>query len=237
MAGVLGCTTTNAFVPPGGGGGVWGLKAGVLGSTTTNAFVPPGGCCGGGRDVMVGPAGSITTNAFVPPGEGGLVAGASGSRTTNAFVPPCGDGDGEYGLVTGTSGSRTTNAFVPPCRDGVWVCAETAPAAKSQPRARLIAVRAHRVGTRRIVRRFLRDENVMRVTLLHRRAGDREEPALGPQLFDRPRAAVAHAGLEAAHELIDKRRQMPLVRHSAFDSLGHELAGGRGRLAVAIAGA
>ncbi len=36
-------------------------------------------------------------------------------------------------------------------------------------------------------------------------------------------AAVPHRLTEAADELVDDRRQRPLVRDPAFDSLGHEL--------------
>src|SRR5688572_25609197 len=68
-----------------------------------------------------------------------------------------------------------------------FVCAERAPAPTSQPAARLIAIHAHRIGARRVIGSFLRDKNVMRVTLLHRGARDHDEAALGPQLFDRPR--------------------------------------------------
>ena len=43
------------------------------------------------------------------------------------------------------------------------------------------------------------------------------------QLVDGRAAAVAHRRAQAAHQLVDHRRQRALVRHAALDAFGHEL--------------
>src|SRR4051812_42294836 len=78
-----------------------------------------------------------------------------------------------------------------------------------------------------IIRRFLGDDDVVRVTLEDRGAGDLDEAGLGAELLDGPGAAVAHAGAEAADELEDEVGQGSLVGDAALDPLGDELLGGQ----------
>src|SRR5712691_4803948 len=73
-----------------------------------------------------------------------------------------------------------------------------------------------------IVRRVLRDRDVVRMALAQTGAGDPDE-ARGLQRLDRLRAAVAHRLAQAADELVDDRLDRPLVRDAALDSLRHEL--------------
>ena len=69
---------------------------------------------------------------------------------------------------------------------------------------------------------FLRDHHVMRVALAQARAGDPHEAGSRLQCrSSRRRSSPSPA--QAADELVDDRRQRPLVRHAAFDALGHEL--------------
>src|SRR5437016_13959199 len=74
-----------------------------------------------------------------------------------------------------------------------------------------------------VVGSFLRDGEVVRVALAEPCLGDADEAGLGTQLFDGGDAAVAHAGPETAHELIDHVRDLPLVGNARLDSFGHEL--------------
>src|SRR6185369_15958883 len=52
------------------------------------------------------------------------------------------------------------------------------------------------------------------------------------QVVERPRADVAHAGAEAADELLDDEGERALVGHAALDALGHELHAELGALLV-----
>src|SRR5688572_8818636 len=76
----------------------------------------------------------------------------------------------------------------------------------------------------RVVRALARDRDVVRVALGHARAADAAEPGLLSQRFDVLRPAVAHAGAQAAHELVDEIAERPAVRHAAFHAFGDELA-------------
>ena len=62
-----------------------------------------------------------------------------------------------------------------------------------------------------VVRRVLRDRDVVRMALAQAGAGDADEARLLHRL-DRRRAAVAHRLPQAADELVDDRRERPLVR-------------------------
>ena len=87
----------------------------------------------------------------------------------------------------------------------------------------------------RVIRRFLGDRNIMRVALGHAGGGDAAEPGIPPEAVDVLGPAVAHAGPEAADELINEVGQRPSVRHAALDALGHELLRLlHARLAVAV---
>src|SRR3954447_23476451 len=76
---------------------------------------------------------------------------------------------------------------------GCWAKAPPALRTRLRPR-RLAAVRASVVAARAVVGRFLRNDDVMRMTLLHRRAAHHDEAAAGAQVLDIPAAAIAHAG-------------------------------------------
>src|SRR6185295_17774481 len=99
--------------------------------------------------------------------------------------------------------------------------APAAPASRATPareaKARVRSLKA-------VVRRFLGDDDVVDVALLQAGGGDAHEARAGLQLADAPGAAVAHARPQAAHELLDHRRQRPLVGDHALDAFGHELA-------------
>src|SRR5262249_56442082 len=84
---------------------------------------------------------------------------------------------------------------------------------------RSAAVRAGVVGAGTVVGRFLRNSDVMRMTLLHRRRAHLDEARLGAQLLDVPGPTIPHAGPKPADELVDERRQVALVRHAALDAL------------------
>src|ERR687898_2897972 len=73
-----------------------------------------------------------------------------------------------------------------------------------------------------VVRRFLRDRDVVRVALAETRTGDPDEAGVELQRLDRRRAGVAHRLPEAADELVQDLLHRPLVRHTALDPLGHE---------------
>src|SRR5262249_4790156 len=87
---------------------------------------------------------------------------------------------------------------------------------------RLHAVRTARLGTRTVIRRFLRNSDVMGMTLLHRRRTHHDEAAARAQFLDVPCTAVTHAGPQSTHELVDERRQRPLVGHPSLDAFGHQ---------------
>src|SRR6478672_410485 len=70
-----------------------------------------------------------------------------------------------------------------------------------------------------IVRCLLRDRHVVRMALAQARGGDADE--LGAlHLVDRRRAAIAHRLAQPADQLVQDRRDRPLVGNAPFDSLG-----------------
>src|SRR5207247_6241656 len=73
-----------------------------------------------------------------------------------------------------------------------------------------------------IVRRLLRDRHIVRVRLAESRGRDAHELRV-VHLLDRRRAAVAHRLPKSTDELVDDRRERPLVRNASLDALGHEL--------------
>src|SRR5205085_9060104 len=73
-----------------------------------------------------------------------------------------------------------------------------------------------------VIRCVLRDRDVVRVRFAQARAGDPDEACLLERVH-RLRAAVAHRLAQAAHKLMDDRRDGPLVRDTTLDSLGNEL--------------
>src|SRR5919197_2108041 len=73
-----------------------------------------------------------------------------------------------------------------------------------------------------VIRRLLRDRDVVRMALAQASARDADEARV-LELLDRGRAAVAHRLPEAADELVEDAAQRPLVGHLPLDSLGDEL--------------
>src|SRR5665811_1606485 len=67
------------------------------------------------------------------------------------------------------------------------------------------------VSARTIVRSFLGDGDVVRVTLLQAGGGHLHELGVGAELINRTGSGVAHRGPESADELIDQLRDGALV--------------------------
>src|SRR5690242_5113509 len=95
---------------------------------------------------------------------------------------------------------------------GRGVCAAADPTSPPS-RARLIAVRTAIIG-RRVIRSFLRNEDVMRMTLLHRRGADLNESSARPQFLNRSGPAVTHAGSQSTDHLLHEWTEQTLVGHS-----------------------
>src|SRR5262249_38842213 len=72
-----------------------------------------------------------------------------------------------------------------------------------------------------VIRRVLRDRDVVRVRLAQPRPGDADEARVLHRV-DRLGAAVAHGLAQAADDLVDDALEPALVRHSALDTLRHE---------------
>src|SRR6187549_588099 len=114
-------------------------------------------------------------------------------------------------------------------------CAYCAPKSTIRtPRGSFFCVLAIASVAVEVVGRFLGDRDVVRVALLHARAGDAQEARALGHLGDGARADVAHAGAHATAELVDERPELALVGHHALDALGHELVG-LGHVALAVA--
>src|SRR6476661_10502470 len=73
-----------------------------------------------------------------------------------------------------------------------------------------------------IVRCLLRDRHVVRMTLAQARGGDADE-LRALHLLDRRRAAIAHCLTQPADQLMQDRRDRPLVGNAPFDALRDEL--------------
>src|SRR5690606_38900863 len=68
----------------------------------------------------------------------------------------------------------------------------------------------------------------------HAGAGDAYELRLALELLDGRAPAVAHAGAQAAHQLVDHRRDRALVGDAALDALGHQLVGAFARRRIQL---
>src|SRR5688572_33415357 len=89
-----------------------------------------------------------------------------------------------------------------------------------------------------VIRRLLRNRDVVRVAFRHAGGGNSAEAGLRAQLVDVPRPAVAHAGPQPADELVDEVAERPAVRHAAFDAFGNQFTTVANRaLPVTVAGA
>src|SRR5216684_6868920 len=86
-----------------------------------------------------------------------------------------------------------------------------------------------------VVRRFLRDENVVDVAFPLARLAHADEFRSPAQFHETRGPHVAHSGLHSANQLLDIRSKRSAMRYAALDSFGHELALGNFLLAVAIA--
>src|SRR5260370_27382294 len=116
-------------------------------------------------------------------------------------------------------------------------CAQAAVPANIKLRAhRLTAVRAGILGPRAVVGRFLRNDDVMGMTLLYRCPADENEAGACLQFLQVFRSAIAHSRPEAAYKLIHEWRQVAFERNPAFDSFRHEL-NATAVLTVAVVGA
>src|SRR5690606_7956119 len=74
-----------------------------------------------------------------------------------------------------------------------------------------------------VIRRFLRDRDVVDVALAPAGARDPDEPRLRAQLGDVAAAGIAHRRAKPADQLVDDRDDAALVRHAALDALRDEL--------------
>src|SRR5690606_40302497 len=81
----------------------------------------------------------------------------------------------------------------------------------------------HPLSPHGVVRRLLRDRDVVGVALAEAGGGDADELRPLLERLDGLAAAVAHRGAEAADHLVDDLVEAALVGHAALDPLGHEL--------------
>src|SRR5258706_11739937 len=89
-----------------------------------------------------------------------------------------------------------------------------------------------------VIRRLLRDRDIVRVALGHARRAHPAEPRVGLQLVDVFRAAISHSGSQSADHLIHEIAQRPAIRNAAFHTFGYQLAALLDAgLAVPVAGA
>ena len=86
-----------------------------------------------------------------------------------------------------------------------------------------------------IVGGFLGDGDIVGVAFDKARAGDADELGLFVQFGDGGAAGVAHAALDAAHQLVDVIRQRAPVGHAALHALRHQLFVALLEVAVAAA--
>src|SRR5687767_10002295 len=63
-------------------------------------------------------------------------------------------------------------------------CADANPASQKHRTSRLARIGPGNLGARAVVRRFLRNGNVMRMALLHRRGAHHDKAGARPQLLD-----------------------------------------------------
>src|SRR5678816_804979 len=90
---------------------------------------------------------------------------------------------------------------------------------------------------RAIVRRFLGNDDVVHMAFTESRDRLADERRVLLKIGDRLAAAVAHTGLHPSDELIDDRRQWPLVRHASFNTLRNELLRSPAALTIPVAAA
>src|SRR5690606_23308320 len=89
-----------------------------------------------------------------------------------------------------------------------------------------------------VIRRFLRDADVMHVAFADAGGGDADELGFGAHFFHVAATGEAHAGAQAADQLEDDGGHRAFVGHAAFDAFGHQFGGaGFDVLEVSVAGA
>src|SRR6476620_9464089 len=81
---------------------------------------------------------------------------------------------------------------------------------------------------RSVVRRFLRDRDVVHVAFAHAGRSDPHQLRVALKRRDVRRSAIAHAGAQAADELMNHRGDRALVLHAALDPLRHQLVAAAG---------
>jgi hypothetical protein len=79
-----------------------------------------------------------------------------------------------------------------------------------------------------VVRRFMRDRDIMRMVLPHRRGADEDETSISSQFgascsIDRPCTQISHPRSQPADQLVDVIAERTAERHSAFDAFGDNL--------------
>src|SRR5919108_3060717 len=77
----------------------------------------------------------------------------------------------------------------------------------------------HRPLFHTIVRRFLRDDDIVDVALAQSRRRDANEPALFLELFQRARAHITHSAAQPAHKLVGQPAQRSFIRDASFHPL------------------
>src|SRR5690606_23710287 len=86
-----------------------------------------------------------------------------------------------------------------------------------------------------VVRRLFGDLYVVHVGFAHTGTGNADELRLDAHLVDAGASGVPHGSAQAAHQLVQDRRQRPLVGYATFDAFGHQLLGaGTGVLEVTV---
>src|SRR5579859_2407678 len=88
-----------------------------------------------------------------------------------------------------------------------------------------------------IIRRFLRDLDVVRMRLGHAGAGHLHELRLMAHVLDGGGTEVTHRRTQATDQLMDDVAQRTAIRHATFDAFRHQLVGVRLILEVTILGA
>src|SRR6266853_4839417 len=76
---------------------------------------------------------------------------------------------------------------------------------------------------RSVIRRFLRDRDVVHVALAEPGGGDANHLRVALQVRDVLAAAVAHPGTQAADQLVNHRGDAAFVRDAALDAFGDQL--------------
>src|SRR5690606_10806975 len=121
--------------------------------------------------------------------------------------------------------SRTTS---PGCRVAANACASANVSSSERVTANHQPPTCHQAcaaSLHPVVRRFLGGGHVVHVALAHAGRRTANQPGLALPPGDVGAAAVAHAGAQAADELVDDRRRRTLVRDPPLNPFGYQLVG------------